>query len=359
MTNDKFTYIDLFSGAGGMSLGFEKAGFENIFSIDFDKNSRQTYKNNFPNHVLIEKDIKYLTEKEILELTKDKEVDIIIGGTPCQGFSMAGNIGRSFIDDSRNHLFKEFARVVSILKPKFFIIENVARIYNYNKGKTRKEIISLFNKLGYEIECKILNSANYGVPQVRNRVFFIGNRLHLQNKFPEKTHDKNAQTTINNSKIKRWVTIKEAIGNLPKLKSGESSNIPNHEAMSHSEQMLNKMSYVSNGGSRYQIPEKIRPISGDVRKYIKYNADEPSICITGDMRKVFHYAQNRALSVRELARIQSFQDDFIFVGSKLSQQQQVGNAVPPLIAQAIAKTIKRELKRRGLMFIQKRRQLET
>lgn len=344
MAKDKLTYVDLFSGVGGMTLGFEREGFENIFSIDFDKTICQTYKKNFPYHVLIEKDIKDLTEKEILELTKGKEVDIIFGGTPCQGFSMAGNIGRSFIDDPRNHLFKEFARVVSILKPKFFIIENVARVYNHNKGKTRKEIISLFKKLGYEIECKILNSANYGVPQVRSRVFFIGNRLHLKNKFPEKTFDKHTQTTITNQKIKQWRTIKEAIDDLPKLSSGEISNIPNHEAMSHSEQMLNKMSYISNGGSRHQIPEKLRPKSGDIRKYIKYNADEPSICVTGDMRKVFHYSQNRALSVRELARIQSFPDDFIFVGSKMSQQQQVGNAVPPLMAQAIAKTIKEELK---------------
>lgn len=344
MADDKVTYVDLFSGVGGMTLGFEREGFENIFSIDFDKTICQTYKKNFPNHVLIEKDIKDLTEKEILELTKEKEVDLIIGGTPCQGFSMAGNIGRNFIDDPRNHLFKEFARIVSILKPKFVIIENVARVYNHNKGKTRKEIISLFEELGYQIECKILNSANYGVPQVRNRVFFIGNRLHLPNRFPEKTFDKNTQTTISNQKIKQWKTIKEAIDDLPKLNSGEISNIPNHEAMSHSEQMLNKMSYVSNGGSRHQIPEKLRPTSGDVRKYIKYNADEPSICVTGDMRKVFHYSQNRALSVRELARIQSFPDNFIFVGSKISQQQQVGNAVPPLMSQAIAKTIKEELK---------------
>ncbi len=343
MINYKFTYIDLFSGVGGMTLGFEREGFKNIFSIDFEKTICQTYKKNFPNHILIEKNIKDLTNKEILELTKGKEIDLIIGGTPCQGFSMAGNIGRSFIDDPRNHLFKEVARVVSILKPKIFIIENVARVYNHNKGETRKEIILLFKTLGYKIECKILNSANYGVPQIRNRVFFIGNRLNLQNKFPEKTYDKNTRITLNNQKIKQWVTIKEAINDLPKLKSGESSTIPNHEAMSHSEQMLNKMSYISNGGSRNQIPEKIRPKSGDVRKYIKYNADEPAICITGDMRKVFHYSQNRALTVRELARIQSFPDKFIFVGSKVSQQQQVGNAVPPLMAEAIAKTIKEEL----------------
>lgn len=343
MEKNKFNYVDLFCGVGGMSLGFEKEGFENVFSIDFDNQICNTYKKNFPKHNLIDKNIKNLTKEEIIKLVKGKKIDLIIGGTPCQGFSMAGNIGRNFINDPRNHLFKEFARVVKILKPKFFIIENVARVYNHNNGKTKEEIISLFKKFGYKVNCKILNSANYGVPQVRNRVFFIGNRLNLQNEFPKKTHDKNTQTTIDNSKIKKWVTIKEVIDDLPKLSSGESSNIHNHESMNHSEQMLKKMSYITNGGSRNQIPKEIRPKSGDVRKYIKYEKDKPSICITGDMRKVFHYSQNRALSVRELARIQSFPDNFIFVGSKISQQQQVGNAVPPLLAQTIAKVIKNEL----------------
>jgi len=331
MTKRKLNYIDLFSGIGGLSLGFEREGFENVFSIDFDKQANQTYKKNFPNHKLVEKDIKDLTRKEILELTKGKEIDIIIGGTPCQGFSIAGRIGRRFLDDPRNHLFKEFARIVKILKPKFFVIENVKRVYSHNKGKTREEIISYFEKLGYKVDCKVLNSAYFGVPQIRHRVFFIGNKLKRDNKFPKQD-------------INEFKTIKEAIDDLPKLKSGGSSGIPNHQSMSHSKQMLKKMSYVSNGGSRNQIPEHIRPISGDPRKYIKYDKNKPSICITGDMRKVFHYSQNRALSVRELARIQSFPDNFIFLGTKISQQQQIGNAVPPLMAQAVAKTIKEQLK---------------
>lgn len=326
----KINYVDLFCGAGGISLGFEREGFENIFSIDFNKGICETYTKNFPKNILIDKDIKNLTKKEILNLTKGKKIDVVIGGTPCQGFSIAGNIGRNFINDPRNHLFKEFARVVSILNPKFFIIENVARVYNHNKGKTREDIIFLFKKLGYEVDCEILNSADYGVPQVRKRVFFIGNKLGYPNKFPIKN-------------VKNHKNVKEAIGNLPKLSSGGVSKISNHTAMAHTEQMLNKMSYVSNGGSRNQIPKHIRPKSGDPRKYIKYNKDKPSICITGDMRKVFHYSQNRALTVRELARIQSFPDEFIFLGSKTSQQQQVGNAVPPLMAQALAKTIKEQI----------------
>jgi DNA (cytosine-5)-methyltransferase 1 len=135
-------------------------------------------------------------------------------------------------------------------------------------------------------------------------------------------------------------TIKDAIDNYPPLQSGESSDIPNHEAMVHSSQMLEKMSFVKDGGSRDDIPESIRPQKGDIRKYIRYDSSKPSICITGDMRKVFHYNQNRALTVRELAAIQSYPDSFIFLGNKIKQQQMVGNSVPPLLAMAIAKAVK-------------------
>ena len=327
---EKITYVDLFAGAGGISQGFDLEGFENIFAIDHDDDSCETYEQNFPKHTILNKKIEDLSEQEILLLTKNKKIDVVVGGTPCQGFSIAGNIGRNFINDPRNYLFKEFARVVSILNPKFFVIENVARVYNHNKGETRKEIFELFNTLGYAVDCKLLNSVDYGVSQKRNRIFIMGNRLGFENKFPLKLEEK-------------FKTVKEVIGKLPPLKSGESSDIPNHKAMNHTEQMLHKMSFISNGGTREQIPEKIRPKKGDVRKYIKHDKDKPSVCVTGDMRKIFHYSQNRALTVRELARLQSFPDDFIFQGTSISQQQQVGNAVPPLLAQSVARVIKQQL----------------
>jgi len=320
------TYIDLFSGSGGFSLGFDNKGFQNIFSIDIEPSFCETYKYNFPNHKLIEKDICQLSDAEIIYLKEVEEVDVVIGGPPCQGFSIAGNIGRKFIDDPRNKLFKEFVRVVKVVKPKFFVMENVARLYNHNKGETRKEIINDFEKLGYKVECKILNSADYGVPQIRKRVIFIGSSSNQKIKFPNKTTDK-------------YITVKEALHDYPMLLSGEESNIPNHAAMTHSNQMLEKMSYVSDGGSREEIPVKLRPKSGDVRKYIRYKSDKPSVCVTGDMRKIFHYEQNRALTVRELAKLQSYPDDFVFMGTKISQQQQVGNSVPPKMAEAIASII--------------------
>ena len=135
-------------------------------------------------------------------------------------------------------------------------------------------------------------------------------------------------------------TIKDAIGKYPALESGESSDILNHEAMVHSQQMIEKMSYVKDGGGRDDIPEEIRPQKGDIRKYIRYDSTKPSICITGDMRKVFHYSQNRALTVRELAAIQTYPDSFEFLGSKILQQQMVGNSVPPFLAKAIADAVK-------------------
>jgi len=328
LEENKLTYIDLFCGAGGFSLGFIKEGFKNIFSVDIEKSFCQTYKKNFPNHCLIQEDISKLSKEDILKLVKNSEVDVIIGGPPCQGFSIAGNIGRKFIDDPRNRLFKEFVRVVDIVRPKYFVMENVARLYTHNKNKTRLEIIEDFQKLGYSVECKILNSADYGVAQIRKRVIFIGSKVRKNILFPFPI-------------VETYKNVKEAIDDLPKLNSGESSSIPNHKAMKHTDQMLEKMKFVKDGGDRNDIPKYLRPKSGDIRKYIRYDSKKPAITITGDMRKVFHYEQNRALSVRELARLQSFPDDFIFEGSSISAQQQVGNAVPPLMAQAIAKTIKK------------------
>lgn len=323
---NKLKYIDLFSGSGGFSLGFDNKGFQNVFSIDIEPSFCETYKYNFPKHKLIEKDICNLSDAEISYLKEFEEIDVVIGGPPCQGFSMAGNIGRKFIEDPRNKLFKEFVRVVKVIKPKFFVMENVARLYNHNKGETRKEIIKDFHDVGYKVECKILNSADYGVPQVRKRVIFIGTKLNQKIIFPKKS-------------VKEYLTVKEVLDCYPYLESGEESTIPNHIAMNHSKQMLEKMKFVKDGGSREEIPVNIRPKSGDIRKYIRYKSNEPSVCVTGDMRKIFHYEQNRALTVRELAKLQSYPDDFVFKGSKISQQQQVGNSVPPKMAEAIADVI--------------------
>lgn len=313
-------------------MGFNSAGFENIFAIDIEDEFLETYRENFKTHCVLREDITKVSNGTIKKLTNNHNIDVIIGGPPCQGFSIAGNIGRKFIDDPRNRLFKEFVRVVSVVKPKYFVMENVARLYTHNKTKTRQEIIDDFNKIGYYVECKVLNSADYGVAQVRKRVIFIGSRVTNEILFPSPI-------------VNKFKSVKEAIDDLPILESSQTSTIPNHKAMNHTEQMLTKMSFIPDGGDRTAIPLSLRPTSGDVRKYIKYSSSKPSVTVTGDMRKIFHYSQNRALTVRELARLQSFPDSFIFKGKSISQQQQVGNAVPPLMAEEIAKSILEMIKR--------------
>ena len=314
-------YVELFSGAGGLSFGFEKAGFENIFAVEFDKDAADTYKTNFPNNRVVVSDVKKVTNEEILKLINRVKVDVVIGGPPCQGFSMAGRIGRTFVEDERNYLFREFVRFVSVIKPKMFVMENVARMETHNKGKTLQEIKSSFEELGYSVQHYVLQASDYNVPQRRKRIFIIGTTDQF---FKEPTP------------IGDIISVKKAIGDLPKLENGEKSEIPNHVAMNHSDQMLSKMSFVKDGGTRDDIPEEIRPKSGDIRKYIRYDSTKPSVTVTGDMRKVFHYEQNRALTPRELARLQSFDDSFVFKGNSISVQQQIGNAVPPELGYAVA-----------------------
>lgn len=328
-----YTYIDLFCGAGGLSLGFAKAGFENLFSVEVNADFAKTYKRNFPSHNLIVDDIRNIDNNKIFKLVGECEVDVIIGGPPCQGFSLAGNIGRSFIDDERNRLFKEFVRFVSCTQPKMFVMENVASMATHLKGKTIQIIVDAFENAGagYKVKYEVLNSANYGIAQERRRIVVVGVRNDIDSEFFYPT------------KSEKVYTIKNVIGDLPVLKSGETSNIPNHIAMKHSSQMLEKMRYIKDGGNRMDIPEGLRPKSGDIRKYIRYDSNKPSVCVTGDMRKIFHYEQNRALTARELARIQSFPDDFIFEGTSIQIQQQIGNAVPPKLAYKIAKQIEEAL----------------
>lgn len=334
MSKMSYSYVDLFCGAGGLSKGFVDAGFSNIFSVEYNSNFAKTYEKNFPLHRIIINDIKNIKDEEINEMVKNNNVDVIIGGPPCQGFSIAGNIGRSFIDDDRNSLFKEFVRFVSIINPKVFLMENVANMATHLKGKTILSIVEALENAGckYKVKWNVLNAVDYGVPQQRRRIIIVGVREDINFEF------------FYPKKLNTIKSIQEAIGDLPVLLSGEGSSIPNHVAMNHSNQMLDKMSYVKDGGNRMDIPEDIRPKSGDVRKYIRYDSNKPSVCVTGDMRKIFHYNQNRALTCRELARLQTFPDDFIFEGSSLQIQQQIGNAVPPELAFVLAKQIEEVLK---------------
>lgn len=332
----KFGVVDLFCGAGGLSKGFEMAGFEILYASDINRSAMETYTYNNRKTMCELKNVEEIDGRELVERFSkiDRRIDLVIGGPPCQGFSLAGSIGRKGIDDARNHLFMEYARILNEIRPKFFVLENVASLARQRRGVTLNNVLETLNESGYSVDYKILDSAYYGTPQHRRRVFIIGNRLGIKNPFPKEVLEKTD-----------FKTVKDAIGDLPPLSSGENYPlIPNHEAMLHSEEMLLKMSFVKDGGGREQIPSDLRPKSGDIRKYVRLASFSPSFCVTGDMRKVFHYEQNRALTVRELARLQTFPDDYVFMGSRMSQQQQVGDAVPPLLAKEVALSILSELK---------------
>lgn len=322
----KYEVLDLFSGAGGFSLGFSwNQAFKVGLSIDNNAKLAETYVKNFSDVEHLNRDILSFSEKEIERIAQKHHFDVIIGGPPCQGFSIAGRIGREELEDERNNLFVGYLKFVKVIRPRIFVMENVARLFTHSRGYTFKDIVNAFEDLGYHIKYKIVDTSNYEIAQVRRRILVVGTLQENSFEFPIPSDKK--------------ITIREVIDDLPPLESGESSNIPNHIAMRHSKQMLEKMSYVSDGGNREEIPEALRPKSGDIRKYIRYDSNAPSICITGDMRKVFHYSQNRALTNRELARIQSFPDSYIFYGNSIVIQQQIGNAVPPKLAYQIANQV--------------------
>lgn len=333
--------IDLFCGCGGLSKGFEMAGFEIKVAIDMWLDAVNTFNHNHIKPVAICEDIHNWDDEFLNELLKDNDICGIIGGPPCQGYS---TVGTRDINDPRNHLYKEYCRIVEKINPDFFLIENVKGLLTLNNGLFKDDIINRFTKLGYHVEAKILNAADYGVPQNRQRVFFVG----LKNKkfeFPEPLDYK--------------VTTFEALSDLPafddnykneylfnpknpyqKKMRTNTKGVFNHEPTNHSISTVEIISMIKDGGSIKDLPEKY----WNVRKYNKafqrMNSNGQSNTVDTGHRNYFHYKQNRIPSVRENARLQSFPDDFIITGSKTSQYKQVGNAVPPLLAYAIAKKIK-------------------
>lgn len=338
-----YRLLDLFCGAGGLSVGFESEGFHVVKAIDINKHAITTYNNNRDKKVAEVMDISNIDETF---LKKIGDIDGIIGGPPCQGFSTAG---QRIIDDERNKLYREYFRILEMVHPKFFVIENVTGILNFSKGLVKNDIIERANRLGYKIFYKILDTSDYGVPQIRKRVIFIGydkKLVKMNYEFPDGTANK--------------VSIEDAISDLPSLDKCEDNTkygstpkteyqeyirngmieLHNHQQSNHTEETKNAISLVPEGGSIRDIPEELR----GGRKYKallrKMDRTKPSLCIDTGHRTYFHYEEKRVPSVRENARLQSFKDDYVFYGPKQEQYKQVGNAVPPILAAIIAKSIK-------------------
>lgn len=344
--------IDLFSGVGGLSQGFEWNGFKPVVAIDFWDDAIKTYNHNRKEKVGISMDVTKFNDELLPNILKKHKIDGIIGGPPCQGFSTARlsnateKIGK--INESRNHLYLEFFRTVNIVRPKFFLIENVRGLVSTNKGAFVKDIIERFGGIGYNVSYKILNASDYGVPQNRQRVFFVG-LLEGNFEFPEKFNNKISteeaiNDLINSTEEKTQKYSTPSKNEYQKLMRNGKKTIKNHEVTIHNEQTKNVISMVPDGGNIKSLPPEYWNIRRYNKAFQRMNSKLPSNTIDTGHRNYFHYEANRIPTARESARIQSFPDTFEFIGTKGSQYKQVGNAVPPLLAKVLAEKIKSYLK---------------
>lgn len=340
--------IDLFCGCGGLSLGFENAGFEIAFAVDMWNDAIKTYNHNHKNSVAICKDIHELDSKFLREFSKKENIVGVIGGPPCQGYS---TVGTRDINDPRNHLYLEYCRVVEAVKPEFFVIENVRGLLTLNKGMFKDDILNRFKELGYNVSYKIVNAANYGVPQNRQRVFFIGIK-NGEFEFPkEKEYTVSSSDALSDLPLldnleehqETYNYVSSPLNEYQKLMRRDSKTILNHNFTVHTDQTKNIIGMVKDGGKISDLPEEYWGVRKYNKAFQRMNSQLASNTIDTGHRNYFHYKENRVPSVRESARIQSFPDEFVFIGSKTSQYKQVGNAVPPLLSEEIAKQIKKHI----------------
>lgn len=338
--------LDLFCGIGGLTLGLEKAGFRSIGGIDHWEDALRTYSANLglPTMAADLTAVGLSDVERHFGISAD-EIDVIAGGPPCQGFS---TVGKRDAKDPRNLLWTRFFDLVAEVEPSYILIENVSGLAVSAGGRTRRAIEDAFRELGYGIKSKILLASDFGVPQLRKRLIFLGWRTgRTEPSFPRPSAG-------------LPVTVAEAIYDLPELASGETKSayrtgpqcdyqaerrgeqqhVENHTAANHPASLVEILSHIPDGGNRLSIPDHLQPKSGFHNSYARLNSYKPAVAITSNMRKpssarATHPRQNRGLTVREGLRLQSFDDVFSPLGSRTSQYLQVGNAVPPLLAEAI------------------------
>lgn len=314
-----FNFIDLFSGAGGLSSGFVQAGYKKLISNEIDPDASATVRKNFSGSIHFDKPIEEISQDDLENAIGNHAVHLVIGGPPCQGFSVAGKRDPK---DPRNKLFFEFLRIVKIIKPWFVVMENVPGILTISKGSVSRAIIQEFENLGYQgMSVRILEAAKFGVPQLRTRAIFIGNRFGLSNPYPKDILDK-----------ENYVPIESAIHDLRNLPRRPGIN---HEWTLHSKEYEKRLAKVPPGGSLYSTYRDAfkRQHLGVPCMTIKENHGGTHI----------HPELNRCISAREMARLQTFPDDFIFEGTMKRAMWQIGNAVPPLLAKYIALALRPSL----------------
>jgi DNA (cytosine-5)-methyltransferase 1 len=348
--------VDLFSGAGGLLIALMNTGFKVLFANEVNNRFAKTHRYNFPNVFLIEKDICKLTKAEIILATQHIPVDVVVGGPPCQGFSVFGKRrfvhtqGYNLKEDPRNYLIYEFLRIVKYLKPKFFFMENVKGFMSLDQGRFVKEIKRSFEKLGYlNIWCDIVCAADYGVPQERYRMFMIGNRLGVNYEPPSPTH-----FSLNSGKEPRYTIVGDVIMDLVEK---TDNDVPNHVPLRHKPIVAARMGYVPEGGKldEKRLPYKLLlatradskngKISNYSHVYKRLSRSKPATTmVPGHNAFPIHPTLNRTLTAREAARIQTFPDSHVFFGTRQEQCIQVGNAVPPKMAEPFLVKIRKYIK---------------
>lgn len=357
MTKHKPTVLDLFCGCGGISSGFEQSGYKIIGGIDFNDKATETFAYNFKEAKVLCTDITTVTDEQITEYYKG--VDVIVGGPPCQGFSSA-NRWQKELEDPRNKLFFEYLRFVKVLKPKVVMIENVRGLLTRDNGYAKERITTLLSEMGYYVNMTVLDASDYGVPQNRKRAIFVAIRTDLATElFDFESLVKLPKVTVGEaiselyafetSKDKKIATPKATNEYLEYLHDG-STHITDHEVKYPAEIVQKRISFVPQGGNWASVPEELWPNNRKNRHssaYKRLNPNDQSCTIdTGNAHSnYFHPIYNRIPTVRESARLQSFKDSFHFVGARGSQYRQVGNAVPPLLAKAVADQIKKIIKK--------------
>lgn len=365
MTNHKYTCLDLFSGAGGLSRGFYDAGYNVVLGVDFDEAALKTFKENHGSaeamkldlfdHNNIDVIIDFLNRNNI-------KLDVLVGGPPCQGFSVAGPRD---MNDKRNSLYTAMVKLADRVKPQAVILENVPGMVQTNGGIGAKRVVEDFAQIGYKMTYKLLYAPEYGIPQIRKRVFFVGLRDDSKTfEFPEALVEK-----------ENFITCEDAIGDLPSLQtdSGEiiygdeeqnyvtvsqndyqrrmranSTTVRNHIGSIPIEKTKYMISLVPEGKNYKALPPEYAGMYKYHEALTRYHSKKPSLTINTGHRSHFHYKWNRIPTVRESARLQSFPDDFIFFGNKSEQYRQVGNAVPPMLGQVVAEALLPYLKKDDL-----------
>lgn len=362
-----YKVIDLFAGVGGLSYGFaHDEDFSILAANEILEPMARAYSINHPGVKMYHKDIK---DFSFMDLERDLnvkkgDIDLVVGGPPCQAYS---TVGKRLADDPRAKLFQEYFRILNEVRPKIFVYENVKGLLSMQGGNLIKQIKSLFESIGYNVQMQLLNAADYGAPQIRERIILVGTLDGYVFNYPKPTHYDPSAYANPKRGLKPYVTLGEALGDLPSINSGESSEdyacepqneyqelmrkdapekIADHETSKNNDKMIAIMKALPDGGSPKDIAEELRPKSGFANTYCRLWWDRPSTTITRNLgcpssSRCIHPKDARPLTTREGARLQGFPDNYVFCGSRADKHLQIGNAVPTFLSIAIKNSVKR------------------